>query len=122
MNLTITDNTLVGEVQDHFNKLYPNLKLEFYCLSGKNGVTRARMNPEERLTRFSAINGQQVKQISMHGTSTVAQLEKDFQNQVQVEVQVLRRLGRVWVDISYTENWTLSSQNKEAEEIGLDGF
>lgn len=117
MILKITDKTKVDEVQRHFNKIYPNLRLEFYYPSANNGHAKVKMNPDDLLTRFSAINGQLVKEISIQGTETVAQLENDFKNQIQVEVQVLRRLGRIWVDISYTEDWTLSLQNAEADEM-----
>lgn len=50
----------------------------------------------------------------------VQDLEKQFQEQFSLAVQVFRKSGPVWLETTMTDNWTLSQQNKHGSELSTD--
>jgi hypothetical protein len=97
-------------IQRTFNKLYPNLKLEF-------------LNASERTFRNTNIDtsGSRSNQsfISLSGDRTIAQLQEDFKNKFNVFIRVMRKTGNMWIETNLTKDWTLEQQNNEAEMLTL---
>ena len=47
----------------------------------------------------------------------VSQLENIFIEQYGLSVQVFRKSGRVWLETTMTDDWTLAEQNRQGEEL-----
>ena len=47
----------------------------------------------------------------------VNKLEKIFLEEYGLSVQVFRKSGRVWLETTMTDDWTLAEQNRQGEEL-----
>jgi len=47
----------------------------------------------------------------------VSELEKIFLEDYGLNVQVFRNSGRVWLETTMTDDWTLAEQNRQGEEL-----
>ncbi len=120
MNIEVTDNTIVKQIQDDFNKVYPFLWIDFLYHPVTENVQYkpAKIKPETMLNHLGSFKGS--KKINIDGNNTVSQLENNFWITLKVITKVLRKSGKVWVGTSYTGNWTLDNQNFEGGQIQLD--
>jgi hypothetical protein len=50
---------------------------------------------------------------------TVQELERVFQEELGLFIQVFRRSGKVWLETTATDNWTLFKQNEEGQELSV---
>jgi hypothetical protein len=48
---------------------------------------------------------------------TVANLEQGFADVYGLSVQVFRKSGKVWLETTVTDNWTLEEQNRQGEAL-----
>jgi hypothetical protein len=46
-------------------------------------------------------------------------LEKVFQDNLGLYVQVFRKSGKVWLETTATDNWSLFKQNEEGQELSV---
>ncbi len=49
-------------------------------------------------------------------TSTVSEVEQGFETLFGIHTQVFRKSGRLWLETTSTDSWSLKEQN----EVGLD--
>jgi hypothetical protein len=47
----------------------------------------------------------------------VSTIEQKFVNDFGLSVQIFRKSGKVWLETSATDHWTLKDQNIEGEEL-----
>jgi hypothetical protein len=47
----------------------------------------------------------------------VNELEGRFQDDFGLSVQVFRKSGKLWLETTATDNWTLAEQNNQGEEL-----
>jgi hypothetical protein len=118
MELLITDNTTIKTIQDEFNKQFPFLKLEFFSKPHKKGEASAKeliRNNDKTLgeCRKKKSDGA----LKIYAKQKVSELEQLFQDHFGLSVQVFRKSGRVWLETTSTDDWTLMKQNDEAIEL-----
>lgn len=117
MKLHIQKNDLLSNVQKEFGRLFPYLRISFYRFPHKDG----KLSPkDESLGQFTPI-GQLVtwsgdKVIEVNNETTISQFESALE-QIGLFVQVFRKSGRVWIETSYTDDWSLQKQNEEGEML-----
>jgi hypothetical protein len=103
MEMSIQGGKLVKDIQKEFSELYPFLKIE---------LTDKKQQPK-------AVPGNDLpgepRLVDISGNRTVAQLEDDFKTNLRLPIQVFRRAGSLWIETSFTDDWTLDQQNKEGE-------
>lgn len=58
--------------------------------------------------------------LEIDGNMKVQELEKLFQDQFSLAVQVFRKSGPVWLETTMTDNWTLQQQNKHGSELSTE--
>jgi hypothetical protein len=118
MILKIEPDKTIALIQQEFNTAFPFLKIEFL----KNGKTLQRMYPTQQLVnkeatlaaaRLTSVQGE----ILVADTMTVKELEQDFFDSFGLTVQVFRKSGRLWLETTMTDNWTLKQQNQHGKEI-----
>ena len=116
--LLISDDRKISAIQKDFNELFPFLKLEFFNkphaqfgLSPKRSMISASKNLGECRTLHNAGT------ISISSATTVVELEQSFSSIYGISVQVFRHSGKLWLETSVTDSWTLEKQNAEGEAL-----
>jgi hypothetical protein len=103
---------------EQFNTAFPFLKIEFFREAPVSGRGNAR---SKMITTDLKLESIQVKsnsgKIILHKETTVTQLEDCFSNEFGLYVQVFRKSGRIWLETTATDNWTLEQQNEEGRSL-----
>ena len=119
MKLSFDKNKKIKEVQEEFNALFPYLKLEFFSKRHRSGEASAKKYMKE-------INGKKLGDfklkandvpIEIHPEMTVANLEESFRKLYGLNVQVFRKSGKVWLETTFTDGWSLEEQNLQGEAL-----
>lgn len=119
MELIINRDTVIKSVQDEFNSLYPYLKIEFLSSPKKyNGHIKLEKLPPTFTFRSLTLEGNDVA-ININRHRTVADIEKDFQEVTGLSIQLYRKSGKVWIETSLTDDWTLGRQNDAGEVLSF---
>lgn len=118
MKITINDNRRIFAVQQAFTTAFPYLKLEFFAKPHKAGGASSKkiVRPADKTLgecRTIHTNGS----ISITGNMTVTELEQRFADVYGLSVQVFRKSGKIWLETTVTDGWTLEQQNKEGESL-----
>lgn len=119
MNIPINSKSQVSDVQREFNLLFPFLKLELF--KHKHGYTGASPR-QEKLPAYlylSDLTSQLPEYINVTESMTVQELEKLFEDQFGLHLQVFRKSGTLWLETTITDGWTLKQQNDHGMEISL---
>jgi hypothetical protein len=118
MKLTLTGKAPILEIQQEFNREFPYLKLEFFSRSHTKGMPTSinyMIKPGKSLGEFGF--GNKESEIEVYGSKTVSELENEFKNRFSLNVQVFRKSGRIWLETTATDDWTLDSQNEQGKEL-----
>lgn len=121
MKISISDSSTIKEIQEIFNKKYPYLKIEFFSKSHRiHTGTRKEyiISPETKIKDCRSQH--QTATLDIYPKTTVAELEKNFQDVFGLFIQVFRKSGDVWIETTVTDDWTLEKQNSEAESFFND--
>lgn len=115
--MKITNNKTITEIQTEFNKIFPNLKIEFYKKpheQGEGSPIKETLDSEQTIgdVRTNAHTGN----LSISGEMKVATLEQKFEEGYGLHVQVMRRSGDVWIQTTSTDEWTLTSQDDRGKD------
>lgn len=105
-------------MQDEFNKVFPFLRLEFFSKSqhSLNGNSKKYLVAEYK-TIGDCRKNRSANTISITPGMKVEELEKKFSDEFGLYVQVFRQSGRVWLETTMTDDWTLAEQNQQGEEL-----
>lgn len=118
MKIVINDRRKIHAIQEDFNKQFPYLKLEFFSKPHKVGGA----SPKKIMTVSSKTLGE-CRTIHNPGTMTitpqmtVADLEQNFSDVYGLSVQVFRKSGKIWLETTITDKWTLEEQNRQGEAL-----
>ena len=118
MQLHLTKESRIADVQQQFNKCYPYLKMEFTAQHIHVGATHVKRSliPSDTLLR-SVTHIEFPCQINIDRSMTVASLESYFEQKTGLHVQVFRSSGSLWLITTATDQWSLEKQNREGEEL-----
>jgi hypothetical protein len=121
MNLHITPNRLISEVQQEFNKAFAFLKLEFFS---KKALLHADYSASQLVKTDKRLSEIQLKpaegEIDVQGQMRVIDLEEKLRDQFNLAAQVFRKSGKVWLETTMTDEWTLEQQNKHGKELSTE--
>lgn len=118
MKITITDTRKISAIQEDFNSMFPFLKIEFFSRPHKPGAGSAKkfMRSENKtLGECRAIHKKSL--LTITPKMTVSELEQKFADYYGLSVQVFRKSGKVWLETTITDGWTLQEQNRQGEEL-----
>ena len=118
MKLNISNEITMGQVQDEFAALFPNLKLVFFSKAHEAYKgSPAKFLISDRETLLSAmshrIHGPAVLLLELE--MPVWQFERHFEMEYGLHVQVFRRSGNTWLETSVSDDLTLEEQEAKAE-------
>jgi hypothetical protein len=113
--MTISDQKKLKDIQRAFNELFPYLKLAFY--SGHHQVAEgspatAELDEEKTIGEVRSVAAQG-GELLISGNLTVSELEQLFDKKYGLNVQVFRRSGKLWMQTTATDGWTLAEQNRK---------
>jgi hypothetical protein len=118
MKIAINDHRKIYAIQEEFHSGYPFLKLEFFAKPHTTGGASAKKqinHSSKTLGECRTVHNS--GEITITPGMTVADLEQRFRDTYGLEVQILRKSGKVWLETTVTENWTLEEQNKQGEAL-----
>lgn len=118
MKINIKENRKVSDIQKEFNDMFPYLKIDFFSTQSKMGDGTAKKiikNSNDTLGECRA--AQKSCCLSISPQMTVSDLEQLFIETYGLGVLVYRKSGKVWLETTVTDGWTLEDQNKEGEAL-----
>lgn len=118
MKMKINDNRKISAIQEEFNSAFPYLKLEFFDAPHQFGAPSSKASirkSSQTLGECRRIHTNGEFEIDAH--MTVSDLEQGFIDVYGLSVQVFRKSGKVWLETTVTDGWTLLEQNKQGEEL-----
>jgi hypothetical protein len=120
MVIIINAQWTIQAVQVEFNKIFPYLKLNFFLKTYKSSSDLLNRIVSPRKTIEECSPKQYNGVLTITPGMTVSDLEKSFSEYYGLGTLVLRKSGRIWLETTYTNDWTLCRQNKEGEIITRD--
>jgi len=100
MNLHISPNRLISDIQKEFNKVFPFLKLEFFY--NKNQSRSSKSSGKEIIPHNRKIGDEQKTvtdgEIVINDEMKVNELENIFQQKFALSAQVFRKSGNLWLE------------------------
>jgi hypothetical protein len=112
MEIFLSSESSIKEINKEFTKFFPCLKLEFYPRKHKPGETSLLEHRFSERTSLKEINKNFVPgMIKFNLFDSVADLEQRFQKHFDLSIQVFRRTGEIWVETVQTDNLSLQVQN-----------
>lgn len=123
MKIRIEDTRTISELKDQFNAAFPFLKLEFFKAPHESGESSRKQDLlDHRMTLAKCRTNHSEGDLVFSGSTTVEDLESKFQSVFGISVQVYRKSGKVWLQTSTTDSWTLEDQNERGsfmeQEVG----
>ncbi len=116
MELKISRDQTIREIQNEFHKAYPFLKMEFFKRSHRAGMPSPKSDLIPVSTPLNTLmNGFEAGAVNIESSKTVAALEEEFRKRFGLNVQVFRKSQSLWIETSLTDHWTLARQNEEGE-------
>jgi deoxyhypusine synthase len=118
--ITITQNTLISDVQKSFQQVYSHLSLQFFKKTvneEQESSAKKFFTPEQAFGKVVPLKKE--GDITLSSTMTVSQLIEEFSNTYGIYAQVLRKSANLWLEITLTNNWTLQQQNDHGREISI---
>ena len=118
MKIAINDRRKIFAVQGEFNTMFPYLRLEFFAKPSKLGGAVAK-----KLMKHGSKTLGECRTVHNKGTititpsMTVADLEQHFIDVYGLGVLVQRKSGKVWLEVTVSDGWTLEEQNNQGEAL-----
>jgi len=118
MKITINDKRKIFAIQEEFSQAYPYLKLEFFSKPHSVGGGSAKKFIKHNSKTLGECRTVHNKgRITITPEMTVADLEQRFSDIYGLGVQVFRKSGKVWLETTVTDSWTLETQNLQGEAL-----
>ena len=118
MEIIITDNKYIKEIQEEFQRRFPYLKIEFF----RNATQKGSSTPKSQIipgkmaigmVRHTHVEGA----LNIDGSRSVEEIENDFQNKFGLSVEIFRKSGNMWIETTLTHHWSLLRQNFEGQQM-----
>ena len=119
MKIHISDRRKISAVQQEFSESFPYLRIEFFSAAPKSGkgISKKYMILPDNKSVGECRRIHKSNSIIITPRMKVSRLEKIFLDDYGLAVQVFRKSGRVWLETTMTDDWTLAEQNRQGEEL-----
>jgi hypothetical protein len=120
MNIEIHDTNSLSSVQQSFNSVFPYLKIEFFTnLKSVSGRFQRKVIEKYIQTFGEHKKTDSFDPIVISPEMTIADLDQQLQTAFGMSVKLYRYSGRLWLETSVTDSWSLEQQNKEGEALSF---
>ena len=119
MNIHLASDTTMGALQAQFNAFFPNLKLAFFSKPHddfKSSAAKFLIQEKDKLLGALMDRLASPCEIDIQAHMKVMEVEKLFEEQFGLHVQVFRRSGKIWLETSKTDHLTLAEQELKAQD------
>jgi hypothetical protein len=110
MNIEMLSHKTLKEIDEEFHKRFPYLKLAFFSKPHTEGELSSNEDAVD-LNQTLGEFGSSIVDWKVDGLTVVGELEKKFQENTGLSVQVMRKSGELWLQTSRTDHLTLAEQN-----------
>ncbi len=118
MKLKITSEQTLGQVKEAFHQLVPFMKIEFFHHSHAQGEGSPKTDMIEGNVQIAdLIKGHDHGTIEFDQSTLVYELEAKLQDYFGLNVQIFRKSGKLWLESTVSDNWTLEKVKQESEEF-----
>jgi uncharacterized protein YdhG (YjbR/CyaY superfamily) len=119
MDITITDDHTIAEVQSTFAEKFPFLKLVFFQTPAEdsNHYPEKNMIKDVNKTLREVRHRHTSGHVSINGHLKAETLEDLFRELYGLNVQVFRKSGNAWLKTTTTDDRTLAELNRLGEEM-----
>lgn len=108
------DFMTLKSIKDQFTAKFPHLKIEFFETKHAKGEASDKDQMYDDAFRIKDIRKEGAMiPISIHGNLKTATIEKLFEEELGVYIQVYKKSKGVWIQTTATDDWTLSKQEEE---------
>lgn len=120
MLLHISDSKTVEELQDHFNKCFPYLKIEFYKETDGHVKACDKSNLVSPKTFIGEIrsNGRSAT-MDIKSWDKTSKVKNDFKNIFGLNIQIFRLQNGEWLPTTYSDELTLRQQYDLSKEFAV---
>ena len=83
-------------------------------------IQRYETESKQKLINTATLDSSGLMQegeLSISDSMTVGELEKVFLESFGLPIQISRKSGRIWLETTMTDNWTLKHQNDHGREL-----
>lgn len=116
MTVKLAKERVIRDIWHQFNYAYPYLRVDFYRhVEGRLGA-EVRQKLQRSVSLFAA-GIRRDGDIEISESMTVRELEQRFLAEFGLRVQVSRKSGRMWLETTISDNWTLKQQNDHGREL-----
>lgn len=118
MTLEIDANRTLSDIKSQFNKEFPYLKLEFFSKKHEKFEATEKSHLLKDNVKLTELSVGSCK-LEITKDMSVEQLETLFQQKCKLNVQVFRKSGKIWLESTVTDNWSLEKQNTHGKELDV---
>lgn len=112
MELQLTGDISIKDLNKSFNLYFPYLRIEFYKTKHNVGDNSYLINKVKGQTKLSEIDNRFTGGVFIfQPTTTVGEFEQAMQNLHGLPVQVFRMAGDIWIETTETDDMTLQFAN-----------
>ena len=112
MEIFLSSESTIKDINREFKKSFPLLQLEFYKRKHSLSETSTWEHKFPERTFLKDINKRfRPGMIKINPHDTVAELEQRFQRNFDLSVQVYRLMGEVYIETAQTDDLSLQQQN-----------
>jgi hypothetical protein len=113
MTITINADATVASINEEFNLLFPFLKLQFFKKPHKIDEPSSK----KEMYAYNVIigklqNNRKSGTIELTPLTLVAELEELFKDHFDLNAQVFRNSGKLWLETSGTDSYSLKALNE----------
>jgi len=121
MLIELKPDMMLKDLKKQFHNYYPQLKIEFFNQSTSADEHNSKDQMLENDILISSLTGDREGTIEFSGEMSVRQFETLFSETFQLNVQVFRKSGIVYLETTNTDDWTLDQEHKEALSSMMKG-
>lgn len=117
MKIQVAHHLTIAELQEAFSKVFPYLKLVFFTKPHKAFKgSPAKFMIQDRSQQLGQLEKQTGdKALYLEPEMPVWQVERLFETEFGLHVQVFRKSGNTWLETSVTDNLSLEQQNAKGK-------
>lgn len=110
-NLLVSEDMTAEVLEEAFNGLFPNLKLELII----KGELLVGSSLKSMLKKIG--NKRKFSSFYIKPAMSVAELEQAFWENMGIQVSIYRKFGNSMLETSFTSAWSLERQNIKGSEF-----
>lgn len=116
MTFHIAPERTIGELQSDFSEAFPGLRLVFFSKPHRayKGSAAKFLVQKKDAPLYELSPSMKTGYLLLEPDLTVWQVERLFEEEYSLHVQVFRKSGKIWLETSVTDDLTLEQQQAKA--------